>query len=204
MSRRKPFNDRAGYVASLRNPTSGGWCVIYKADEAELDSHGGNWITTCEVHGTLCNHTSLKLARASMKSPDFCEACESIRQHSAEDSKRAWERTTPPKEEPTTVTKTPNEQMHDALSVILLDRRISTWLRSNDPNTYQQAAAAVDAYRRSRILCLPSCPQHADPERSVMVVRCDCGREEYACAACLQNGRIDRCSVCALESPQGS
>lgn len=102
------------------------------------------------------------------------------------------------------MTKTPIEKMHDALSVILLDRRISSWLSQNDPNAFRQATAAVDAYRRSTILCRPDCPQHADPERSVMVVRCDCGREEYACAACLQNGRIDRCSVCALESPQGS
>lgn len=90
MSRRKPFNDRAGYVASLRNPTSGGWCVIYKAHEAGLDPSGGNWLTVCEVHGTLCNHTSLKLARASMKSPDFCEACESNRNRSTADRERAW------------------------------------------------------------------------------------------------------------------
>lgn len=78
-TRRKPFNDRAGYVASLRNPLSGGWCVIYRAVEAELDASGGPWVTVCEAHGTLVNDTSLTRARGSMKSPDFCEACQEAR-----------------------------------------------------------------------------------------------------------------------------
>lgn len=78
MSRRKPFNDRAGYVASRRNAISGGWLVIYRAVDADLDPSGGPWVTSCETHGTLCSHSSLPKARASLKSPDFCEACMAI------------------------------------------------------------------------------------------------------------------------------
>ena len=74
-SKRKPFNHLAGYVASRHNVVNGGWVVIYKADEAGLDPDGGPWVTVCETHFTLCNHTSLKLARPCLKIPDFCEDC---------------------------------------------------------------------------------------------------------------------------------
>jgi hypothetical protein len=78
MSKRKPYNDCAGYVASRRNAITGGWLVIYRAEEAGLDPSGGQWVTSCECHGTLCNHSSLPKARDSMKSPDFCEACQEL------------------------------------------------------------------------------------------------------------------------------
>lgn len=76
MSNRKPYNDCAGYVASRRHPVHRGWLVILKAEEAGLDTAGGPWVVSCETHHTLRNHTSLSKARDSMKSPDFCEACE--------------------------------------------------------------------------------------------------------------------------------
>lgn len=74
-SRRKPMNDRAGYVASRRNPITGGWNVIYRASEAGLDPSGGPWVVSCEEHGVVCNHKNLPGARSSMKWPGFCEAC---------------------------------------------------------------------------------------------------------------------------------
>jgi hypothetical protein len=84
MSRRKPHNTDAGYIASRRHPTikgvSGergkGWVVIYEAAEQGLDTEGGRYAVVCHSHGNIVNETSLRGARASMKCPqNFCEEC---------------------------------------------------------------------------------------------------------------------------------
>ena len=74
-SKRKPYNNLAGYVASRRNIVNQGWVVIYKASEQGLDESGGKYVVVCETHNTLVNVTSLKLARPLLKVPDFCEEC---------------------------------------------------------------------------------------------------------------------------------
>ncbi len=76
MSVRKPFNDKAGYIASLRHPVHRGWIVIYRAEEQGLDTEGGPWAVVCESHKRILSTRSLKAARAAMKAPDFCEECE--------------------------------------------------------------------------------------------------------------------------------
>jgi hypothetical protein len=74
---RKPYNDRAGYVASLRSGAAAGWVVIYEAADAGLDVGGARYAVCCESHGTLVGCGGLKGARSSMKAPaSFCEACE--------------------------------------------------------------------------------------------------------------------------------
>jgi hypothetical protein len=84
MSRRKPHNTDAGYIASRRHPTikgvSGergkGWVVIYEAAEQGLDTEGGRYAVVCNSHGNIVNESSLRGARASMKCPqNFCEEC---------------------------------------------------------------------------------------------------------------------------------
>jgi len=80
-SKRKPYNDRAGYVASLRSGANGGWVVIYKAGEQGIDVDGCRYAVVCETHGTLCGSTSQKDARVLMKSVEFCEACESYQRN---------------------------------------------------------------------------------------------------------------------------
>ncbi|MBI4397292.1 MAG: hypothetical protein HY548_09365 [Elusimicrobia bacterium] len=75
MSRRKPYNEYAGYVCSRRNQINGGWVVIYKAEEAGLDPAGGPWVAVCETHKTVCNTASLPKARPFLKIPEFCEEC---------------------------------------------------------------------------------------------------------------------------------
>lgn len=75
MTIRKPFNDKAGYVASLRSGFNRGWVVIYNAEEAGLDASAGKYSVSCETHNVLVNVSSLPKARSAMKSPDFCEAC---------------------------------------------------------------------------------------------------------------------------------
>jgi hypothetical protein len=74
-SKRKPFNDCAGYIASRRNVINNGWVVIYLAAEAKLDESGGKYAVVCETHNTICNVTSMKLARPFLKIPEFCEEC---------------------------------------------------------------------------------------------------------------------------------
>lgn len=85
MSKRKPFNDRAGYIASLRSGANRGWVVIYKAEDQGLDLNGENhkelglpdlkYAVVCETHFTLVGTTSIPKAREIMKAVDFCEAC---------------------------------------------------------------------------------------------------------------------------------
>lgn len=74
-SKRKPYNDRAGYVASLRSGANRGWVVIYKAEAQGMDVGGARYAVVCETHATLWGATSLKGARTLMKSVEFCEDC---------------------------------------------------------------------------------------------------------------------------------
>lgn len=82
MSNRKPYNNLAGYKASLRSgplQSDGkrGWVVIYDAKLAGLCALGGRWATVCETHSTIANHTNLPTARKFMKSGshNWCEEC---------------------------------------------------------------------------------------------------------------------------------
>jgi hypothetical protein len=75
-STRKPFNDRAGYICSLRSGAARGWVVVYRAADQGLDTAGGPYATVCETHKTVVNSTNLPRARAAMKHPDFCEDCQ--------------------------------------------------------------------------------------------------------------------------------
>jgi hypothetical protein len=72
---RKPFNNCAGYRASLRSGANKGWVVIYEASEQGIDA-GGRYAIVCETHHTIAGATSMPAARATMKDPEsFCEAC---------------------------------------------------------------------------------------------------------------------------------
>lgn len=80
---RKPYNDRAGYVASLRSGVVGsdgkrGWVVIYIGEEQGIpESDGGKYAVVCETHGTLVQTTNLPNARSAMKDPrEWCECCD--------------------------------------------------------------------------------------------------------------------------------
>lgn len=74
-SNRKPYNDRAGYIASRHSLTNGGWIVIYEAALQGLDIDGGKYAVVCETHNTILQTTSLPKARPLLKYPDFCEEC---------------------------------------------------------------------------------------------------------------------------------
>ena len=74
-STRKPYNDRAGYVASRRNTINRGWVVIYRAADQGIDVDGNTYAVVCESHGTIVGVNSIPKARPFLKYPEFCEAC---------------------------------------------------------------------------------------------------------------------------------
>ena len=73
---RKPYNNKEGYIASLRSGYNKGWVVIYNAEKQGIDHSGGKYAVVCETHGTILNTTNLPLARQSLKDPAFCEECQ--------------------------------------------------------------------------------------------------------------------------------
>lgn len=82
MSRLKPHNDEAGYVAELRRGPllpdgKRGWVTIYDAAEQGLCEEAGRWVAVCQTHSTLVAHTSQRAARETMKSGsvEFCDDC---------------------------------------------------------------------------------------------------------------------------------
>lgn len=74
-SKRKPYNDRAGYVCSLRSGVNRGWVVVYEAGAQGFDVGGDRYAVVCETHGTVCGSRSMSNARTLMKSVEFCDCC---------------------------------------------------------------------------------------------------------------------------------
>ena len=76
MSNRKPFNDRAGYVASRKNSLTGIHNVIYIAAEQGIDADG-KYVTVCEAHGQMVSSASIQKARIDMKdASQWCSKCQ--------------------------------------------------------------------------------------------------------------------------------
>ena len=75
MSKRKPHNDHAGYVAMRRNAISGGYLTIYESAAQGIDTGGDRYAIVCSAHGTLTSDTSIRGARIAMKNPEWCEQC---------------------------------------------------------------------------------------------------------------------------------
>lgn len=75
MSKRKPHNDLAGYVASRRNEINRNWVVIAEAEAQHLDGDGDRWAVMCMEHSTVVFMPSVKKARPLLKLPEFCEEC---------------------------------------------------------------------------------------------------------------------------------
>lgn len=67
--------------ASHRNKHTGTIISIYDAEhgDSDLDSEGGRWVTLCETHGMLVNHTNLRLAQEFVHAPwEWCEECNAM------------------------------------------------------------------------------------------------------------------------------
>lgn len=78
VSIRKPFNDRAGYVASRKNALTNIHNVIYEAKEAGIDAQY-RYVTVCEAHNQMISTGSLVNARIDMKNASkWCSKCRTL------------------------------------------------------------------------------------------------------------------------------
>ena len=75
MSKRKPHNDDAGYIAERIFQPNNSHIVIYLAEYQGIDTGGLKYAVVCSLHGTICGETSIPRARVLMKYPEFCEQC---------------------------------------------------------------------------------------------------------------------------------
>ncbi len=79
MSKRKPHNEDAGYIAERRNPHAAGSVTIYEATPQGIDTGGARYAVVCQAHATIIGETSIRGARLSMKEPaGFCDECRAI------------------------------------------------------------------------------------------------------------------------------
>jgi len=77
MSKRKPFNENAGYVASKKNPLTNVHNVIYIAAEQGIDAGDHKYVTVCEAHHQMISSRSIPKARVDMKdASQWCSACQ--------------------------------------------------------------------------------------------------------------------------------
>ena len=53
--------------------------------------------------------------------------------------------------------------------------------------------------RVEKYTCSHDCPFWGKPGNHIYSVRCDCGREFYACGYCLQEGRLRACAECSAK-----
>lgn len=74
---RKDYTDFAGFRKYVRNRVNGSEYVLVDNNVAKAyDPAGGRWITTCETHGTICNHETLALATGHLPYGEWCEECQ--------------------------------------------------------------------------------------------------------------------------------
>lgn len=72
------FNGFDGCVIQRRARSTGTLVGLYNGEQAGMDTDDGAapWSIVCEVHGTILNHSSRKLAESHLSSPhDWCEDC---------------------------------------------------------------------------------------------------------------------------------
>ena len=71
-----PHQHDIGYVTSRTNTLTGGFCILYDGEKANLD---GRWTILCSKHETFVAFSNKKTATSMLKTPgDWCQACESL------------------------------------------------------------------------------------------------------------------------------
>lgn len=75
-----PFKKYAGYRARKKNSYTGNYNVLYDGDTQQLDTSDGKWVTVCEEHGTVLNHTTLAKAKKFLEEAEWCEKCMAIKE----------------------------------------------------------------------------------------------------------------------------
>lgn len=83
---RKPFNDRAGYVASRKNALTNIHNVIYVASQQGIDVGMMKYVTVCEAHGRIIGSPNIPTARIDMKdASQWCGVCRSLMSNTSDD-----------------------------------------------------------------------------------------------------------------------
>lgn len=83
---------RAGCLTIRRSQQTGHFVGVYHpAAEAGFDAAGGDWVTVCEDHGTICNHKTRKAAIEHLAGADWCEACQQEQQDQPEEAEEDYD-----------------------------------------------------------------------------------------------------------------
>ena len=76
----------AGCVSKSRARATGTLVGIYNAEQADMCTEGGPWVTVCEPHGQILSHENLRMARMYAPHPGWwcwdCQKAESGLGHS--------------------------------------------------------------------------------------------------------------------------
>lgn len=74
--KRYSAHGHAGCVEQKKCRATGNLMGLYAADQAALDDDPNfPWAVVCEKHGIILRAETLKLARAHMSRPEWCEEC---------------------------------------------------------------------------------------------------------------------------------
>ena len=74
-----PHKDEAGYESSRANEMSGGFCVLYNAQQAGFDASGGRWAVFCSSHGVVVTHANKRVAISLLREPQrWCNMCKDL------------------------------------------------------------------------------------------------------------------------------
>jgi hypothetical protein len=66
----------AGLREQRTNPRTGQKVGLYDGEPAGMDTAGGRWQTVCEEHGSICSHSTKRVARTFLAAPwEWCELC---------------------------------------------------------------------------------------------------------------------------------
>ena len=90
MSKRKPHNNEAGYIAEKIFKPSRSHIVIYRAVDQGIDVGPYKYAVVCSLHGTMVGTSNIPRARINMKYPAFCEEC--MNEYAAIDSGKTYMR----------------------------------------------------------------------------------------------------------------
>lgn len=70
------FNNYAGCVSIKVNRHTKFKVGLYHAEQAQMDTDAGKWVTVCEEHSTCVNHSTYFMALYHQADPaGWCEQC---------------------------------------------------------------------------------------------------------------------------------
>jgi hypothetical protein len=72
-----PYATNAGFRAARKSKSvAGAVYVLYDGRVSGMDTADGRWQTVCELHGTICSHSTLFIAVSHLSCGEWCEECQ--------------------------------------------------------------------------------------------------------------------------------